>query len=221
MTKDEELEDLRQENTALRDQVALLSQHIQELEARLATGLYVEGKRQWMHVSSTPQLTHYHVHAKRGKAALEASGILQEFQGTSVHDGWRSSWQYGCEHAYCNVHLLRDLTFLHEEQHQVWAGQMKELLLDIKAAVEQARAEGRTCLHPLEAQDWKAQYTAVLQAGYQANPPDPPPQAGKQGRRTQSPARNLLDRLSKDQEAVLSFLDNFAVTSSILTSLSQ
>ncbi len=207
MTKDEELEELRQENTALRDQVALLSQRIQELEARLATGLYVEGKRHWMQVSSTPQLTHYHVRAKRGKAG--------------VHDDWRSSWQYGCQHAYCNVHHLRDLTFLHEEQHQVWAGQMKELLLDIKAAVEQARAEGRTCLHPLEVQDWKAQYTAVLQAGYQANPPDPPPQAGKKGRRTQSPARNLLDRLSKDQEAVLSFLDNFAVTSPILTSLFQ
>src|SRR5438874_3375280 len=36
MTKDEELEQLRQENTALRDQVTLLSERISELEARLA-----------------------------------------------------------------------------------------------------------------------------------------------------------------------------------------
>lgn len=36
MTKDEELEQLRQEKTALRDQVAQLSQRIDVLEARLA-----------------------------------------------------------------------------------------------------------------------------------------------------------------------------------------
>jgi hypothetical protein len=46
---------------------------------------------------------------------------------------------------------------------------------------------------------------------YRANPPDPPPQVGKRGRRKQSAARNLLDRLSQHQEAVLLFLDNFAV----------
>jgi transposase len=175
------------------------------------TGLYVAGQRHWMHVSSTEQLTHYAVHAKRGKEALDAIGILEGFEGVSVHDGWRSYWQYACQHALCNVHHLRELTFLDEEQHQDWAGRMKTLLLDIKAAVEQARAEGRTSLHPLEVADWKAQYAALLEEGYRANPPDPPAEAGKRGRRKQSAARNLLDRLSQHQEAVLLFLDNFAV----------
>jgi transposase len=175
------------------------------------TGLYVAGQRHWMHVSATEHLTHYAVHPKRGKEALDAIGILQDFAGVSVHDGWRSYWQYACQHATCNVHHLRDLTFLHEEQHQVWAEQMKALLLDMKAAVEQARAEGRQSLHPLEVADWKAQYVALLQEGYRANPPDPPPKVGKKGRRKQSAARNLLDRLSTHQEAVLLFLDTFAV----------
>jgi transposase len=175
------------------------------------TGLYVAGQRHWMHVSATEQLTHYAVHAKRGKEALDAIGILESFEGVSMHDGWRSYWQYACQHALCNVHHLRDLTFLYEEQHQDWAGRMKTLLLDIKAAVEQARAEGRSSLHPLEVADWKAQYAALLEEGYRANPPDPPPEAGKRGRRKQSTARNLLDRLSTHQEAVLLFLDNFAV----------
>jgi transposase len=175
------------------------------------TGLYVAGQRQWMHVSATEHLTHYGVHPKRGKEALDAIGILANFQGVSVHDGWRSYWQYLCQHALCNVHHLRDLTFLHEEQHQDWAGQMKTLLLDIKTAVDQARALGLRSLHPLEVADWKAQYVALLAEGYQANPPDPPPEVGTKGRRKQSAARNLLDRLSKHQEAVLRFLDNFAV----------
>src|SRR6266571_6504401 len=175
------------------------------------TGLYVAGQRHWMHVSATEQLTHYAVHRKRGKEALDAIGILADFQGVSVHDGWRSYWQYLCQHGLCNVHHLRDLTFLHEEQHQDWAGQMKTLLLDIKTAVDQARALGLTSMHPLEVADWKAQYVARLSEGYQANPPDPPPEVGRRGRRKQSPARNLLDRLSTHQQAVLLFLDNFAV----------
>ncbi len=109
------------------------------------------------------------------------------------------------------MHHLRELTFLSQEQHQAWAAEMISLLLDIKAAVEQARNEGRTHLHPLERDDWKAQFVTLLEAGYQANPPDPPPETSKKGRRKQSAARNLLDRLSTHQDAVLAFLDNFAV----------
>src|SRR2546421_64089 len=175
------------------------------------TGLYVAGQRHWMHVHATEHLTHYAVHPQRGKAALDAIGILANFQGVSVHDGWQSYWQFLCQHALCNVHHLRELTFLDEEQGQAWAAQMKALLLESKAAVEQARAEGRSCLHPLEVADWKARYATLLAQGYQANPPDTPPETAKKGRRKQSTARNLLDRLSKHQEAVLLFLDNFAV----------
>jgi transposase len=173
-------------------------------------GLYVAGQHYWMLVSSTGRLTHYAVHPKRGKEALEDIGILQDFYGTSVHDGWRFYWHYPCQHALCNVHRLRELTFLHEEQQQVWAGQMKTVLLDM-TAVERARTEGCTSLHPLEVQDWKAQYVALLLEGYRANPPDPPREAGMKGRRKQSPALNLLDRLSKVQDAIIAFLDNFAV----------
>jgi transposase len=175
------------------------------------TGLYVAGKRHWMHVSATEQLTHYTVHGKRGHEALDAIGILTDFQGVSVHDGWQAYWRYTCQHGLCNVHHLRELIFLYEQLQQAWAGQMKDLLLDMKTAVDQARAEGRPSLHSLEVADWKTRYEAVLQEGYQANPPDPPPEVSKKGRRKQSPARNLLDRLSIHQDAVLAFLDNFSV----------
>lgn len=175
------------------------------------TGLYVAGQRHWMHVSATERLTHYAVHVKRGHEALDAIGILKDFQGVSVHDGWQAYWRYACEHGLCNVHHLRELIFLHEVLQQVWAGQMKELLLDMKTAVDQARAEGRRRLHSLEVADWKTRYGALLQEGYLANPPDPPPEVSRKGRRKQSPARNLLDRLSTHQDAVLAFLDNFAV----------
>lgn len=175
------------------------------------TGLDVAGKRVWMHVSATEHLTHYAVHAKRGQEALEAIGILPHFHGVSVHDGWRSYWQYACQHACCNVHHLRDLTFVEEHEQQEWASEMKEFLLDLKTAVSQARDQGRPQLAALELHDWKERYRSLLLQGFQANPPDPPGQAAKKGRRKQSAALNLLDRLSKEQEGVLAFADNFAI----------
>ena len=174
------------------------------------TGVYVAGKRVWAHVTSTATLTHYHIHPSRGQRALEAGGILPDFSGTCVHDGWGAYWRYGCAHALCNVHLLRDLTFLAEEQGWWWAARLKALLLDMKAAADQARAQGQRFLHPLEVVDWQAQYLCLLDEGDQAHPrATAPPHA--RGRIKQSPARNLLDRLRKDQQAVWAFLEDVRV----------
>jgi len=45
---------------------------------------------------------------------------------------------------------LRELTFLAEEQGLWWAAKLKALLLDMKAATEQAREKGKNRLHSLE-----------------------------------------------------------------------
>ncbi len=117
------------------------------------TGLYVTGQRQWLHVTCTPTLTHYAVYASRGQKALDAIGILPRFAGTSVHDGWRSYFLYACSHALCLVHLVRELTFLAEEQHLEWAADLKALLLLMKEATDEAREHGLASLHPLEVED--------------------------------------------------------------------
>jgi transposase len=178
------------------------------------TGLSVAGKRSWLHVSATETLTHYAVHPARGARALQDIGILEDFTGVSVHDGWQSSWHYDCGHGLCNVHVLRDLTFVEEEQHQDWAGQMKELLLLMKAQVEDAKASEQSALPLPLYQRLVFCYRRLLVQGYLENLPDPlvtassPP---KRGRRKQAPALNVLDRLWQQQEAVLAFVYDFAV----------
>ncbi len=173
------------------------------------TGLYVAGKRHWMHVTCTPTLTHYHVDASRGQAALDAIGIVAQFTGVSIHDGWASYFLYDCEHALCIVHLLRDLVFL-EEQGLSWAADLKALLLEMKAATDQARALGKTRLDFWEVVDWEAQFLRLLDEGDLLHPRATAP-PGKRGRCKQSDARNLLDRLRTHQKAVFCFLEDLRV----------
>src|SRR5260221_10900402 len=111
------------------------------------TGLRVGKTGWWVHVCSTDRLTHYAAHRSRGGKALDAIGIAAQFRGTSVHDGLRSYQSYGFTQAWCNVHHLRELTFVEEELKQPWARKMKDLLLDMKAEVERTKA---LCQHELD-----------------------------------------------------------------------
>jgi transposase len=180
------------------------------------TGLRVRKTGWWVHVCSTDRLTHYAAHHSRGREALNAIGIAPQFRGTSVHDGLLSYQGYSFIQAWCNVHHLRELTFVEEELKQPWAHKMKDLLLEMKAEVEQAKALGQHELDILVLARFLRRYDSILSEGYRANPPPPPPQKSEHGKRKpgrakQNPAGNLLDRLSGGKWAVLRFLHDFAV----------
>jgi len=175
------------------------------------TGMYVNGKRMWMHVCSPPPLTHYAVHAKRGHSAMDAIGIAPLFTGVSAHDGWASYAHYSCGRALCNVHPPRELIFLEEHAQQGWAGQMKGLLLDMNASVERARQQGQTRMDAPLVASLKEQYTRLVEEGSRANPRAAPSVTPTRGRHKRGAARCLEDRLNASREQVLAFLDNFAV----------
>lgn len=176
------------------------------------TGVRRAGKLAWAHVSCTARLTHYAIHPQRGRAATDAIGILPAYQGVSVHDGWKPYRHYAaCRHALCNIHHLRELTFIEEEYHQPWAKDVKQVLLEMKAATEQARLRGDRQLRDAERHAFVVRYEALLAAGLAANPPPPPRPPGQRGRVKQSPARNLLERLWMGQEQVLAFLEDLAI----------
>lgn len=203
--------------------VARTAKHLEEVEEqikaalRLApvihqdeTGLYVKNRRGWMHGTSTKTLTHYQMHPSRGQKALEANGILPGFRGVSVHDCWAAYFHYGCQHALCLVHILRELTFLAEELGLWWAAKLKRLLWEMKQATEEARTHGQSCLSPPALATFTARFVRLLSEGDQVHPRVPTP-AGKRGKAKQHPGRNLLDRLRKHQDAVLRFLNNLEV----------
>jgi transposase len=174
------------------------------------TGLYVMGKRLWMHVTCTRTLTHYQVHASRGHDALDEIGILAHFAGTSVHDAWKAYFLYGCQHSLCCVHILRELTFLSQEMGLWWAQRMIVLLMSMKNATDQARSLGQSHLSQEEVCVLHTQFLALLKQGDQVHL-RAPTMPGKRGQAKQHPARNVLDRLRKHQGAVLAFLHDLDV----------
>jgi len=175
------------------------------------SGVRVEGKTQWLHVSSTETLTYYDIHPKRGQVAMQEIGILPQFSGRAIHDHLASYKQFtNCEHGYCNAHHLRELQFVTEQYEQTWAEDMADLLLAIKAEVESAPSLANSLL-PERTAHFEQQYDLIIQAGFKANPPPAIPPPKKRGRTKQSPPQNLLDRLSKHKAEVLAFMYDFRV----------
>jgi len=173
------------------------------------TGMRVKGKLQWLHVSSTKQLTYYAVHPKRGQKAVRAIGILPQFKGVSLHDGWASYFQFeDCSHALCNAHHLRELRFIEEQYQQTWASEMAQLLRDAKQETVDCEERHLTlaCIN-----HYHQRYEQILQQGFKANLPPDTASPKKRGRKKQSAPKNLLDRLQKYQQETLAFLSDFRI----------
>jgi transposase len=153
------------------------------------TGMNVAGKLYWLHVLATNWLTWIGCHPNRGRQAFDAFGILGEFIGTLIHDGWKPYRDLLCTHALCNAHHLRELTYVFEEMGQAWAHRLIDLLLAACREVDQAGG----VLEPERIAFHRQAYDTILTEGEAANPRAPP--SGKRGRTKQSKALNLLDRL--------------------------
>ena len=169
------------------------------------TGMNVAGTLYWLHVLATPVMTWIGGHANRGKKAFDAFGILNEFAGTLIHDGWKPYQDLTCVHALCNAHHLRELTYAFEEMGQVWANRMIERLVAACHEVEQAGG----VLSPDRLAFYRMEYDAILTAGAAANPRAPP--SGKRGRTRQSKALNLIDRLREQADDVWRFASDHNV----------
>lgn len=175
------------------------------------TGMYVAARRGWLHTASTPLWTHYAYHEKRGSLATQEIGILPQLTGRACHDGLSAYMKYACAHSLCNAHHLRELTFLHEQFGREWAREMRELMMEIKREVDEAKLRGHSELPRRRQAAFEQRYGEILSEGLAAEAKEMTPESGKRGRKKQSKSKNLLDRLSKYKEETLCFMKDFAV----------
>jgi transposase len=174
------------------------------------TGARVAGKLHWVHSASTDRWTLYTVHPRRGTEAMDAAGVLSDFTGVAVHDGWKPYRHYqSLVHGLCNAHHLRELTAATEQPGQGWADDMATLLCETLEAVDAAKTAGTDRLDATTLAAVHRRYATAVAAGHAANPP--PPRSGKRGRTAKSKAANLLARLDDYRDDVLRFAVDFAV----------
>ena len=157
------------------------------------TGMRVEDKTVWLHSLSNAEYTLYHIDPKRGYDAIERMGILGNYSGWLVHDFWPAYFRLLCNHAMCNQHIVRELTYF--EENYSWAAKMKALLL-------------QACEKPLENcfEQWQEAYSKLLKEGYAQIDFNPEKSSKQRGRVAKPKELNLLDRLNKHQSRVLAFL---------------
>lgn len=156
------------------------------------TGLRVNKRLAYVHVASTPRLTHYAAASHRGRTAIDQINLLPRYRGTCVHDGLLAYTHYTrCLHALCGVHLLRELTYFEEvaAETKAWAAPLRELLLEMKGEVERVGAQGGKRLSDERLAKLAASYDRLVEEGLKAEPPPEVPELAHRQ------ARNLLLRL--------------------------
>ena len=139
--------------------------HADETPARAAGGT------RYVHLACTRYLTCMHT-GDRSAEAIDAGGVLPGYAGVIVRDGYAG---YGhltsALHAWCGVHLLRDLKGLYdfEPSQQKWASQMAGLLIEARDAAGAARLAGQSVLDAAVLDDLVTRYRALAAAGLVAN----------------------------------------------------
>ena len=124
-----------------------------------------------MHLACTRYLTCMHT-GDRSAEAIDAGGVLPGYEGVIVRDGYAG---YGhltsALHAWCGVHLLRDLKGLYdfEPAQQQWASQLASLLIEARDAAAAARQAGQAALDAAALDDLVTRYRALAAAGLAAN----------------------------------------------------
>ena len=139
--------------------------HADETPARAAGGT------RYVHLACTRYLTHLHT-GDRSAEAIDSGQVLPGYQGVIVRDGYAGySHLTDALHAWCGVHLLRDLKGLYdfEPAQQQWASRMAGLLIEARDAAAAARLAGQPVLDAAVLDDLVTRYRALATAGLAAN----------------------------------------------------
>lgn len=175
------------------------------------SGLYAEGKRNWLHVASTNQYTFYFPHKSRGENALDEAGILPYFHGTACHDSWKTYYRFdNCSHSLCNAHHLRELQGIIDNYSYNWADGMKVLLENAKKSVDDAIEKDFSSLATASIADIEKCYEQIIINGYKEVPRPLPKPKKQRGRQKKGKALCLLTRLDEKKDEVLDFIHDFS-----------
>jgi len=156
------------------------------------------GSLAYVHVACTEYLTLMHV-GGRSSDDIDAGGVLPEFTGILMRDGYSGYAHLPAIHAWCGAHLLRDLRALSDADPagQLWALAMANTLLDANQAAHHARSAGADQLGPRVLKRIRNHYLAAITKGNTDN-------HGQSGALA-AEARTLIRRFIRYEDMILRF----------------
>lgn len=162
------------------------------------------GALSYVHVACTKYLTLMHV-GDRSAATIDAGGVLEQFSGVLVRDGYAGYEHLQAVHAWCGAHLLRDLRSIADADPdgQLWAAAMATTLTDANRAAHAARARGAEALDEATLTQIRNHYLGALARGGTDN----------QGKHTKlaDKARTLITRFRRFENMILRFAVDLSV----------
>ena len=166
------------------------------------TSALADGRNAWVHTVVTTNVTLLSAHWRRGFEGTIYSGVVQFFTRTLISDCWAAYFNgiFKFKHAICNAHILRELVAAAYFRHQRWAIDMFDLLLEVFAAKKDAVEQDKKSLPQEYIDGIKERYRQIVANGYiEING------------QTKGKTFSLLERLSKLEDAALTFAVDFNV----------
>src|SRR5450755_3075809 len=162
------------------------------------------GALAYVHVACTEYLTLLHVGGRSSKD-IDNGGVLKDFTGVLVRDGYAGYDHLPAIHAWCGAHLIRDLRSVSDADPagQLWATAMADTLTTANQAACLARSEGRDRLDPDTLATVINHYLGALAKGTTDNLDHTGELADK--------ARTLIRRFRRYQDMILRFATDLSV----------
>lgn len=173
------------------------------------TGVHVDKQEHWVHVASTDEWTHFHVHPSRGTEGMKDGDILGGYTGTVCHDFYGPYFKkntFAFRHTLCGAHLSRECKGITENDGYPWTRDMTDMLHESWKATLEARKNERPLTTDTIAW-WERRYDDILDQGKtQLQEKAVPGKKGKRGRQAKSKAENLWARFHDHKSAILGYL---------------
>src|SRR3982074_3239851 len=141
----------------------------------------------------------------RSADTIAAGGVLGEFTGVLVRDGYVGYEHLKAVHAWCGAHLLRDLRSISDADPdgQLWATAMATTLLDANGAAHTARERAADRLDEMTLKQIRNHYRGALARGDTDNHGEHTKLADK--------APTLLARFRRYDDMILRFATDLSV----------
>lgn len=166
------------------------------------TGLNVAGKNMWAHVVCNDDATLLQISHKRGMEGISASNVLNNYTGMLIVDGFSAykSLPQIAGIQSCFAHLFRYFKDLTDNYNQSWAQKMSCLFKFALDSTKRLSSLGVDGYSEQVKSYMLNKYNQILDEGEQEI---------KKGRYGKGhPTVCLLNRLRKERDSVLRFLDN-------------